>query len=80
MDNEYNHVYIDIDNSGIKDNEIEVNPEYVYLTIPSDWVLWAETLSCEIVYEVVKSCPAPNNPPLVYKVIVDIGKPFFTNP
>lgn len=38
MDNEYKEVYIDINNSGIKDNEIEVNPEYVYLTIPSDWV------------------------------------------
>jgi len=38
MDNEYKHVYVDPDISGIKDNEIEVNPEYVYLTIPSDWV------------------------------------------
>ena len=38
MADSYKHVYVKSDIPEYNDNEIEINPEYVYLTIPANWV------------------------------------------
>lgn len=38
MADSYKHVYVKSDIPEYNNNEIEINPEYVYLTIPADWV------------------------------------------
>lgn len=69
MADSYKQVYVKSDIPEHDDNEIEINPEYVYLTIPADWVcLYHKLLGylADFGEAAIKDCQAACKGPNLY--------------